>query len=70
MAHAEVTSLRGLLRTSFEDGEKDEPWVEVSGSGLGKGIVKTRLRDDDSHYFDSYAENGESTFPCAPVAPI
>jgi len=61
---AEASSLRALLRSSLKDEERDEPWIEVAGPGLpngkGKGKGKARAsRDDDSHYFDSYAENGE-----------
>ena len=47
-AKAEIAKLRKLLRNSMEE----EPWVEV-------GKDKAVARDDDTHYFDSYAENGK-----------
>ncbi len=65
-ARAEAASLRNLLRSTLEDGERVDTWVEVSGPGMshdkGKGKEKARaVRDDDTHYFDSYAENGQSS---------
>ena len=55
-ARAEVGALRSLLQRSLN--EEDEGSA-VNGDIKGKG----KVRDDDSHYFDSYAENGQ--FACA-----
>lgn len=40
-----------------EDDEPEETQVKVDGKGKGKG--KAVERDDDTHYFHSYEENGE-----------
>lgn len=42
--------------TKSKSGEKDER--VVLGPGI-KGKGKAVLRDDDTHYFDSYEHNGE-----------
>lgn len=61
---AEASSLRNLLQSSLEDGEADDVLngssVPALVNGKGKGKAKARgMRDDESHYFDSYAENGQ-----------
>lgn len=38
-----------------EDDESEETQVKVDGKGKGKAVE----RDDDTHYFHSYEENGE-----------
>lgn len=73
-ARAEAHSLRNLLRSSVENDERDEPWIEVSAPGVanekGKGKARARgVRDDDSHYFDSYAENGQFSSGCRTACP-
>jgi protein arginine N-methyltransferase 3 len=47
--------------TSEEDGQKSDDKDErvVLGPGI-KGKGKAVLRDDDTHYFDSYEHNGRS----------
>lgn len=42
-----------------EDDEPEETQVKVDGKGKGKGKGKAVERDDDTHYFHSYEENGE-----------
>lgn len=42
-----------------EDDEPEETQVKVDGKGKGKGKGKAVERDDDSHYFHSYEENGK-----------
>lgn len=42
-----------------EDDESEETQVKVDGKGKGKGKGKAVERDDDTHYFHSYEENGE-----------
>lgn len=48
---AEVAALRHVVTRDLEGDET----VDVKG----KGKEKAKERDDDTHYFDSYAENGE-----------
>lgn len=42
-----------------EDDESEERQVKVDGKGKGKAVE----RDDDTHYFHSYEENGENQTP-------
>jgi len=49
------------MRSLLQDTMKDEGGVDevVAGPSKGKGKGKVPAgRDDDTHYFDSYAENG------------
>lgn len=55
-----VTKTIGL-----EDDESMERQVKVDGKGKGKAVA----RDDDTHYFHSYEENGEDC-PCPPSRDI
>lgn len=49
-----------------EDDEPEETQVKVDGKGKGKGKGKAVERDDDTHYFHSYEENGEYRSPRCP----
>lgn len=51
-ARAEISRLRGLLQNTLQEDES------TTKTAKGKGKIPAG-RDDDTHYFDSYAENGE-----------
>ena len=69
-ARADVKRLQTLVQEmTNDDSELDErdgkeervvlgPGVKSSGNGKGKGKGKA-VRDDDTHYFDSYEHNGK-----------
>ena len=54
--------MRNLIQDTMQDQEDAEGIVSGPSKGKGKGKVPAG-RDDDTHYFDSYAENG--TWACA-----
>ena len=57
-AREALQSMRSLLQdTMQEDGAAEEEVIAGPSKGKGKGKVPAG-RDDDTHYFDSYAENG------------
>lgn len=51
--------MRNLIQDTMQDQEDTEGVVSGPSKGKGKGKVPVG-RDDDTHYFDSYAENGMS----------
>ena len=72
-ARADVKRLQTLVQEmTNDDSEVDEgkekgervvlgPGVKSSANGNGKGKGKGKaVRDDDTHYFDSYEHNGKS----------
>lgn len=63
---AELAIVQNLVRSSLTDEPSVPEDLHIAGPGtsIGKGKGKEKIRDDDSHYFDSYAENGEC--PSAP----
>jgi hypothetical protein len=61
-AKADVKRLQNLVQEMTNDESDDGgeqivlgPGVKNNGKGKGKAV-----RDDDTHYFDSYEHNGES----------
>lgn len=53
----DLTSMRNLLQSTLGEVEENQPGPSVDRKGKGKIPAG---RDDDTHYFDSYAENGMS----------
>ena len=58
-ARSDLASMRNLIQDTMQDQEDAEGIVSGPSKGKGKGKGKVPAgRDDDTHYFDSYAENG------------
>jgi hypothetical protein len=58
--------MRSLLQDTLTDDHDDQAAEAVTSGPSGKGKGKSKIpagRDDDTHYFDSYAENGMSHKP-------
>lgn len=67
-AKADVKRLQNLVQEMTDDGDESDkeqivlgPGVKSNGKGKGKAV-----RDDDTHYFDSYEHNGKF-IPCRPL---
>ncbi len=52
--------MRKLLQETMDENDRNDESAAIPGPSKGKGKSKIPAgRDDDTHYFDSYAENGE-----------
>ena len=57
-ARTEISRLKSLLKDSVGDSQEAAAIpFSVKGKGKAKGLPG---RDDDTHYFDSYTDTGES----------
>ena len=61
-AHLKIAQLRHLLQNTISQDKISEPFTTNGTASKGNGKGKMG-RDDDTHYFDSYAENGSCDPP-------